>query len=203
MSTTRDPINELINYLTRLPGIGEKTAARLAFHIMNSPTSYAKGLAGALLNVKDRIHMCSICCNLTESDPCHICSSSKRDEGVICVVERSQDLRAVEATGEFGGVYHVLHGVLSPLEGIGPDDIKIKQLIIRLQDRGEASPVREVIVATNPSTDGETTALYISKLLRPFDIKVTRIAFGIPMGGDLEYTDRVTLSRALAGRREI
>ncbi len=201
MSTTRDPINELINYLTRLPGIGEKTAARLAFHIMNSPDSYAKGLAGALLNVKDRIRMCTICCNLTESDPCHICTSSKRDETTICVVERSQDLRALEATGEYQGTYHVLHGVLSPLEGIGPDDIKLKQLIVRLQNRGDKPPVTEIIVATNPSTDGETTALYMAKLLKPFDIKVTRIAFGIPMGGDLEYTDRVTLSRALAGRR--
>ena len=201
--SARDPINELINYLTRLPGIGEKTAARLAFHIMNQPESYAHGLAAALTSIKSRIRLCSECCNLTESDPCAICGSGKRDESVICVVERTQDLRAIEATAEFGGVYHVLHGVLSPLEGIGPDDIKLKQLIIRLQNRGDRGPVKEIIVATNPSTDGETTALYIAKLLRPFDMKVSRIAFGIPMGGDLEYTDRVTLSRALAGRREI
>ena len=201
--TTRDPITDLINYLTRPPGVGEKTAARLAFYIMNAPESYARGLSGALLNVKERIRMCSSCCNLTESDPCAICGSGKRDEGTICVVERSQDLRAIEATGEFQGVYHVLHGVLSPLEGIGPDDIKLKQLIVRLQNRGDSAPVKEIIVATNPTTDGETTALYIAKLLSPFDFKVTRIAFGIPMGGDLEYTDRVTLSRALAGRREI
>ncbi len=199
--TTRDPITDLINHLTRLPGIGEKTAARLAFHIMNAPESYARGLSGALLSVKDRIRMCSTCCNLTEHDPCSICASGKRDPSIVCVVERSQDLRAVEATGEFQGLFHVLHGVLSPLEGIGPDDIKLKQLIIRLQ--GAETPIREIIVATNPTTDGETTALYIARLLKPFEVKVTRIAFGIPMGGDLEYTDRVTLSRALAGRREI
>lgn len=203
MAANRDPITELINHLTRLPGIGEKTAARLAFHIMNAPESYARGLAGALMNVKDRIRLCSVCCNLTEHDPCTICGSGKRDATTICVIERSQDLRAIEATGEFNGVYHVLHGVLSPLEGIGPDDIKIKQLVMRLQTRGDEPPVKEIIVATNPSTDGETTALYLARLLKPFEVRTTRIAFGVPMGGDLEYTDRVTLSRALAGRRDI
>jgi len=198
----RDPITNLINHLTRLPGIGEKTAARLAFHVMNAPESFAQGLADALLNVKDRIQLCSQCCNLTESDPCSVCVSAKRDPSTVCVVGRPQDLRAIEATGEYRGLFHVLHGVLSPLEGIGPDDIRLKELVVRLHPRDQ-DPIKEIIVATNPTTDGETTALYISRLLSPFDVKVTRIAFGIPMGGDLEYTDKVTLSRALAGRREI
>ncbi len=204
MNKARDPITELINHLSKLPGIGEKTATRLAFHILNTPDTYAKGLAKALLEVKERIGLCSVCCDLTEADPCEICRSGKRDTATICVVERTPDLRAIEATGEYRGLYHVLHGVLSPLEGIGPDDIKLKELLTRLHPQEDKEPVREVIVATNPSTDGETTALYVSRLLRPFDeIKVSRIAFGIPMGGDLEYIDRVTLGRALAGRRAI
>jgi recombination protein RecR len=197
----KDPIAELINHLSKLPGIGEKTASRLAFHIMNAPDAYAQSLARVLMDIKQRVKMCSVCCNLTEKDPCEICSSARRERGVICVVERTQDLRAIEATGEYRGLYHVLHGVLSPLEGIGPDDIKVKELITRLQENRDGEPVKEIIVATNPTTDGETTALYISKLLRPFDIQVSRIAFGIPMGGDLEYIDKVTLSRAIAGRR--
>lgn len=202
MSTT-DPITDLINHLAKLPGVGEKTASRLAFHIMNAPDAYAQSLARSLLHVKERVRMCSVCCNLTEQDPCEICCSTKRDRSAICIVERTPDLRAIEATGEYRGLYHVLHGVLSPLEGIGPDEIKIKELIQRFQNPNDEELPREVIVATNPSTDGETTALYISRLLRPFQIKVSRIAFGIPMGGDLEYIDRVTLGRALSGRREI
>jgi recombination protein RecR len=198
----RDPITNLINHLTRLPGIGEKTAARLAFHVMNAPESFAHGLADALINVKKEIRMCSRCCNLTESDPCAVCASARRDASTVCVVGKPQDLRAIESTGEYRGLFHVLHGVLSPLEGIGPDDIRIKELVARLHSSSQDT-VEEIIVATNPTTDGETTALYISRLLSPFDVKVTRIAFGIPMGGDLEYTDKVTLSRALAGRREI
>lgn len=196
-----DPIAELINHLSKLPGIGEKTASRLAFHIMNAPDAYAQSLARVLMDIKQRVKMCSVCCNLTEKDPCEICASARRERSVICVVERTQDLRAIEATGEYRGLYHVLHGVLSPLEGVGPDDIKVKELITRLQENRDGEPVKEIIVATNPTTDGETTALYISKLLRPFDIQVSRIAFGIPMGGDLEYIDKVTLSRAIAGRR--
>jgi recombination protein RecR len=198
-----DPIAELITHLAKLPGIGEKTASRLAFHIMNSPDAYAQSLARVLMDIKQRVRMCSVCCNLTEKDPCEICTSARRERGVICVVERTQDLRAIEATGEYRGLYHVLHGVLSPLEGVGPDDIRIKELIKRLQTPQDGESVREIIVATNPTTDGETTALYISKLLRPFDMQVSRIAFGIPMGGDLEYIDKVTLSRAIAGRRNI
>jgi recombination protein RecR len=198
-----DPIAELITHLAKLPGIGEKTASRLAFHIMNAPDAYAQSLARVLMDIKQRVRMCSICCNLTEKDPCEICTSARRERGVICVVERTQDLRAIEATGEYRGLYHVLHGVLSPLEGVGPDDIRIKELIKRLQTPQDGESVREIIVATNPTTDGETTALYISKLLRPFDMQVSRIAFGIPMGGDLEYIDKVTLSRAIAGRRNI
>ncbi len=198
-----DPIAELISQLSKLPGIGEKTASRLAFHIMNAPDTYAQALAKVLIEVKQRVRMCSICCNLTEQDPCEICTSARREHTTICVVERTQDLRAIEATGEYRGLYHVLHGVLSPLEGIGPDDVRVKELITRLQNQSDDEPITEIIVATNPTTDGETTALYISKLLRPFDIKVSRIAFGIPMGGDLEYIDKVTLSRAIAGRRNL
>lgn len=199
----RDPIAELVNQLAKLPGIGEKTATRLAFHILGAPSSYAQDLAQAIVQVKQRIVLCSQCCNLTEVDPCAICGSGRRDRSKICVVERATDLRAVEATGEFRGLYHVLHGVLSPLEGIGPDDIKLRELVTRLQDRDDGDPIEEVIVATNPSTDGETTALYVSRLLSPLGITVSRIASGIPMGGDLEYTDRATLGRALAHRRTI
>jgi recombination protein RecR len=199
----RDPIAELVNQLAKLPGIGEKTATRLAFHILGAPPAYAHDLAAAIVQVKERIVLCSRCCNLTEIDPCKLCGSPRRDRSKICVIERPTDLRAVEATGEFRGLYHVLHGVLSPLEGIGPDDIKLRELITRLQDRTEDDPVDEVIVATNPSTDGETTALYVSRLLSPLEITVSRIASGIPMGGDLEYTDKATLGRALAHRRTI
>ena len=199
----RDPIAELVNQLAKLPGIGEKTATRLAFHILGAPQSYAADLSRAITAVKDRIVLCSVCCNLTEVDPCGVCGSVRRDRSRICVVERPTDLRAVEATGEFKGLYHVTHGVLSPLEGIGPDDIKLRELVTRLQKRSPEDPVVELIVATNPSTDGETTALYISRLMGPLGIQVTRIASGIPMGGDLEYTDKATLGRALAHRRPI
>lgn len=199
----RDPIAALVNQLAKLPGIGEKTATRLAFHILGAPKSYARELAEAIVQVKERIILCSECCNLTEIDPCAVCASGRRDRSQICVIERPTDLRAVEATGEYRGLYHVLHGVLSPLEGIGPDDIKLRELVTRLQDRRGDDPVEEVIVATNPSTDGETTALYVSRLLTPLGITVSRIASGIPMGGDLEYTDKATLGRALAHRRTI
>ncbi len=197
----QDPIARLVSQLARLPGIGEKTANRLAFHIIKEPAAFAQELSEALLGVKERIGLCTTCCNLTETDPCWICQSEKRDSSVICVVEGTPDLMAIERTGEFMGRYHVLHGVLRPLEGVGPDEIRVRELVQRLSKPEQG--VREVIVATNPNTDGETTALYIARLLRPFEVKVTRIASGIPIGGDLEYTDRVTLGRALLGRREI
>ncbi|MBH23898.1 MAG: recombination protein RecR [Myxococcales bacterium] len=205
MAPTHDPIVRLVNFLSQLPGIGEKTATRLAFHIIRSPEEFARGLAGALVDVKEHVGFCSICCNLTQDDPCRICTAGGRERHVVCVVEGTPDLMAIERTGEFQGMYHVLHGALRPLEGVGPDDIRVKELVQRLAATSgdEETRVTEVIVATNPNTDGETTALYIAKLLRPFDVKVTRIASGVPIGGDLEYTDRVTLSRALAGRREI
>ena len=199
----RDPISELVHQLSRLPGIGEKTATRLTFHMLGGSDQYVRDLAAALLRVKERIVLCSTCCDLTETNPCLTCRSARRDRSQICVVERSPDLRAIEATGEFRGMYHVLHGVLSPLEGIGPEDIKLRELVLRLQQRAAEDPVAEVIVATNPSTDGETTALYLSRMLKPLGVQVSRIAFGIPMGGDLEYTDKATLGRALAGRRAL
>jgi recombination protein RecR len=201
--SSRDPIATLISHLAQLPGIGEKTASRLAFYVIRSPETYARDLAAALIDVKEHIGLCSVCCNLTATDPCSICSSPRRDTHAICVVEGTPDLLAIERTGEFRGHYHVLHGVLRPLEGIGPDEIRIKELVQRVARSGDDGNLSEVIVATNPSTDGETTALYIAKLLRPFDIKVTRIASGIPIGGDLEYIDRVTLGRALTGRQQI
>lgn len=197
----QDPIARLVSQLARLPGIGEKSANRLAFHIINEPRAFAEELSEALLGVKEKIGLCSVCCNLTETDPCWICRSEKRERQTICVVEGTPDLMAIERTGEYRGLYHVLHGVLRPLEGVGPDEIRVKELVRRIG--ASDPPVQEVIVATNPNTDGETTALYIAKLLRPFEVKVTRIASGVPIGGDLEYTDRVTLGRALAGRREM
>lgn len=199
MSQSVDPITELINQLALLPGIGEKTASRLAFFILRSSESYARKLAAAILEVKERIGLCEHCCNLTEESPCRICASAKRERSVICVVESAQDVLAIEGTGEFQGLYHVLHGIIAPLEGIGPDDIKLGELISRLAD-GE---VKEVIAATNPSVEGEATALYIKRLLDPLGIQVTRIASGLPMGSHLEYADKVTLGRSIAGRRPL
>lgn len=166
---------------------------------MNSPADVARDLAEALIEVKERVGLCSRCCNLTQNELCDICASPKRDATTICVVESTPDLRAIENTGEFRGTYHVLHGLIRPLEGIGPDDIHIRELLVRLQDDG----VDELILATSPSVDGEATALYLAKLVKPLDVRVSRIASGIPIGGDLEYTDRVTLSRALAQRRAL
>ncbi|MFN3198564.1 MAG: recombination mediator RecR [Bradymonadia bacterium] len=194
-----DPIRRLILALSRLPGIGEKSAARLAFFLMNAEESVSRDLSEALLEVRDRIHMCSICCNLTEDDPCRFCADPRRSDETICVVESVPSLMAIERTGEYRGRYHVLHGVLSPLEGIGPDQLHIKQLVARLS----GDTVQEVIVATNPSVEGEATALYIQKLCTPLGVKVTRIASGVPIGGDLEYADQATLSRALEERREL
>lgn len=197
---TVDPIQRLTVELSRLPGIGEKTAQRLAFHILQAKPGYAKDLAGAILDVVEKVRLCGVCCTLTEADPCRFCTDPKRDGSLLCVVENVPDLLAVERTREFRGRYHVLHGALSPLQGIGPDQLRIRELVRRL---GGEEAVGEVIVATNPDVEGEATALYLTRLLRPLGAKVTRIAQGVPMGGDLEYADQATLARALVGRREI
>ncbi len=194
-----EPIERLINELTKFPGIGRKTAARLAFHILRIPKKEAQELARGIIDVKEKIQLCSVCFDLTDRDPCRICSDSRRNEEIICVVEEPNDLMAIEGAGDFNGKYHVLHGTLSPLEGIGPEDIKVKELLQRL----EAGKVKEVIMATNPNVEGGATALYLTELIKPFGVKVTRIAYGIPMGGDIEYTDGETLAKALEGRREI
>ncbi|MCL2839960.1 MAG: recombination mediator RecR [Defluviitaleaceae bacterium] len=193
------PTARLIEELSRLPGIGGKSAQRLAFYIIHLPTEKAEALAEAILSAKKNVRYCSICCNLTDSDPCRICANTKRTTNEIMVVEDPRDMAAYERTGEFHGLYHVLHGAISPMHGVGPNDLTIAALLKRLQD----NPAKEVIVATNPNVEGEATALYIAKILKPLDIKVTRIAHGVPVGGDLEYVDEVTLSRALEGRREI
>ena len=195
---TPAPLQRLIVELSRLPGIGEKTAQRLAFHILKSPPENARALSEALLSVVEKVRLCPVCCALTEEEHCPHCSDLRRDNSVICVVENVADMLAIEKTREFAGRYHVLHGVLSPLDGVGPDQLHIKELLPRLRD-----PVEEVIVATNPDVEGEVTALYLTKLIRPLGIRVTRIAQGVPMGGDLEFADQVTLARALAGRQEI
>lgn len=191
-------INQLIEQLSRLPGIGVKTAQRLAFHIMNMPADQAKRLADSITEAKSHVQYCKCCQTLTDKELCPICANVKRDHSVIMVVETTQDLAAYEKTGKYDGVYHVLHGAISPMLGIGPDDIRLKELMQRLQ-----SDVSEVIVATNSSLEGETTAMYISKLIKPTGIKVTRIASGVPVGGDLENIDEVTLLRALEGRTEL
>jgi recombination protein RecR len=194
-----DPIARLVKELAKLPGIGEKTAQRLAFHILKAGPAYASDLAGAIAGVVRDVRLCSTCQTLTDKDPCGVCADPRRDPSIICVVEGVPDLLAIERTHEFRGRYHVLHGALSPLDGIGPSDLKIRELLLRL----EREPADEIVVATNPDVEGEATALYLTKLLKPLGVKVTRIAQGIPMGGDLEYADQVTLARALAGRREL
>lgn len=194
-----EPIARLIGELSRLPGIGPKTAQRLAMHVVRMPREQAEGLAQALLAVKDRIIPCSICGNFTEADPCRLCTDPARDPSLICVVEEPKDLVAMEKTREFRGRYHVLGGAISPMEGIGPDDLRLKELLPRVAG-GE---VKEVILATGPDVEGEATALYAARLLKPLGVRVTRIAHGLPVGGDLDYVDEVTLARALEGRREI
>jgi len=194
-----DPIARLVKELARLPGIGEKTAQRLAFHILKAGAGYAGDLAGAITGVVRDVRLCSSCQTLTDKDPCAICANPQRDARTICVVEGVPDLVALERTHEYRGRYHVLHGALSPLDGVGPSELKIRELLLRL----EQAPVDEVILATNPDVEGEATALYLTKLLKPIGVKVTRIAQGVPMGGDLEYADQVTLARALSGRREL
>lgn len=193
------PLAKLINEMSKLPGIGSKTAQRLAFHILSLEDKEAEQLAQAILTAKKEMRYCSVCGNLTDTDPCAICSDTSRDGDVICVVESPKDVMAMERIREFNGLYHVLHGVISPMEGIGPEDINLMSLLKRLQN----SDVKELIVATNPNIEGEATAMYIARLIKPSGIKVTRIAHGIPVGGDLEYADEVTLLKAVEGRREI
>lgn len=191
-------ISNLISELARLPGIGTKTAQRLAFHIINMPQEQVEKLSAAMVSARNNIHYCKECCTLTDDDICPICASTKRDHKTIMVVENARDLAAYEKTGKYEGVYHVLHGAISPMLGIGPADIRLKELLLRLQKE-----VDEVIIATNSSLEGEATAMYISKLVKPTGIRVTRIASGVPVGGDLEYIDEVTLLRALDGRVEL
>jgi recombination protein RecR len=206
-----DPIARLIHRLSRLPGIGEKSATRLAFHILRAPEAHARELATAILEVRERVRLCSVCCNLTEADPCELCASARRDAHTICVVGQPTDLIAIERGGSYRGMYHVLHGVLSPLDGIGPEDLRIAELVRRLGPgqaaspgtTTDATPVTEVILATSPNVEGEATAMYLARLIKPLGVKVTRIASGVPIGGELEYVDQVTLTRALDGRREV
>jgi recombination protein RecR len=193
-----DPLIRLIDELQRLPGIGPKGAQRLAFHILKTPREDADRLADAVRHLKERVTYCSVCNNITDADPCGYCSSDSRDPGIICVVEEPQNVAAIEKTREFKGTYHVLMGALSPLQGIGPDDLKIKGLLSRVN-----GGVNEVILATNPNVEGEATAIYLARLLKPLGVKVTRIAMGVPVGSDLEYADEVTMHKALEGRREV
>ena len=194
-----DPLTQLVRQLSRLPGIGEKTAARLAFYILRAPAAYAEELARAILEVKQKLKECPVCFQLTDREPCAICADGRRDGAVICVVSQPQDLMAFERTGSFRGRYHVLHGVLSPLEGVGPDDLRIQPLLARLA----GGAVEEVVLATSPNVEGDATALYLARLIKPLGVRVTRIASGVPIGGDLEFADGVTLNRALEGRREL
>lgn len=198
MSYYSPSIEKLIESFERLPSIGHKTAARLAFHMLDASEEETNAFIQSIKNAKQNLKYCSKCYNISDTDPCNICSNPKRDENVICVVEDVRDIIAIERTHEYKGVYHVLHGSISPMNGIGPNDIKIKELLARIND-----DTKEIIIATNPRVEGEATAMYISKLLKPFEVKVTRIAHGIPIGGDLEYTDEITLSKALEGRREL
>lgn len=193
------PLARLIEELSKLPTVGPKTAQRLAFHMLSMTPQDAEALAAAILEAKSRIRNCSICGNITEADPCVICTNPQRNPSVICVVEDPRDVAAMERTREFSGQYHVLQGAISPLDGVGPDDLRIAELVKRVT----AGDVREVIVATNPRVEGEATALYLSKVLKPLGVRVTRIAHGLPVGGDLEYADEVTLARALEGRRDL
>lgn len=192
-------LNRLIEQFERLPGIGHKSATRLAYYILKQPESETQKFADALLDAHKKIHLCKICCNLTDQEVCSVCADTERDQSVICVVEEPKDVAAFEKTKEFHGGYHVLHGVISPLSGISPDMLKIKELLHRVN----SGHVKEVIMATNASSEGEATAMYISRLIKPLGVKVTRLAYGIPVGADLEYTDEVTLFRALAGRSEM
>lgn len=198
--TVSDPIQRLILELSKWPGIGQKTATRLAFHVLRSPTEHAAGLAQALLEVKERIRLCSTCMNLTEANPCSLCSDPNRDGRLLCVVAQPTDLLSIERTSSFRGRYHVLHGVLSPLQGVGPSDLHVRELLARISP---PSSVEEVILATSPNVEGEATALYLSKTLKPMGVRVSRIASGLPIGGDLEYADGITIARAIEVRRDM
>ena len=193
------PLEILVEQFAKLPGIGRKTATRLAFHVLNSSNEEAQAFAKAIVNAKEQVKLCKICQNITDTETCALCESPKRDNSVICVTESPKDVISIEKTNEYHGLYHVLHGAISPMDNIGPNDIKIPELLERLKD----DTVKEVIMATNPTIEGEATAMYIAKLIKPFGIKVTRIAHGIPVGGDLEYADEITLTRAMEGRREM
>jgi recombination protein RecR len=194
-----EPLQRLVRELSRLPGVGEKTATRLAFFILRSEDGFARSLATSIASLRDEIRLCSRCLGFTEKDPCAICDDPRRAEETVCIVEDPADILAFERAGDFAGRYHVLHGTLAPLDGVGPEQLRIAELLARLQE----GAVKEVILATNPTIEGEATALYLARLLKPLGVRVTRIAHGIPMGGDVEYTDGVTLSRALEGRREM
>ncbi len=194
------PIAKLLEELARLPGVGPKTAQRYAFYLLNRPKEQAQALAGAILQAREQVHRCSVCLNLTDADPCAVCRAPGRDHGLVCVVEEPKDVAAMDKTHEYRGVYHVLHGAINPLRGIGPDDLGVRALLARLND--PAHPVREVILATDPDVEGDATALYLAKLLKPLGLRVSRIARGVPEGGDLDYVDEATLARALAGRSE-
>ena len=194
-----DAIGRLVQEFSKLPGIGPKSAQRITFHLLRSPEEKTKDLAEALVSLKQRVNLCSICCNVTESDPCPICSNSSRDVSQVCIVEQPQDILALEQTGIYKGLYHVLHGAISPTEAVGADDIRTRELLARLDN----NTVKEVILATNTNTEGEQTAMYLSRIIAPLSIKVTRLARGLPMGGDPEYADQNTLLRALMGRQEM
>lgn len=196
MAYTVAPLERLIEQFERLPGIGHKSAGRLAFHVLGMSEKDAEAFVGAIGEAREKIHECSVCCNLTDQELCPICRADNRDQSVVCVVEDSRDVIAFERTREYRGLYHVLHGTISPMDGVGPEQIRIKELLARVQ-KGDLA---EIIMATNPTVEGEATSMYISKLLIPFGIKVTRLAYGIPVGGDLEYADEVTLRRSLEGR---
>lgn len=199
MGYTIVPLQRLQEQLEHLPGIGRKSAARLAFHLLTVPQEGAQALISAIEDARAQVRECPVCCNLTDAEPCGVCADNRRDPSVICVVEDPRDVQAIERTREYNGLYHVLHGTISPMDGRGPEQLRIKELLRRLED----DRVKEIIMATNPTVEGDYTAVYLSRLLTPLHIKVTRLAYGIPVGGDLEYADEVTLSRSLAGRKEL
>ena len=195
-----NPVSRLIEEFAKLPGVGQKSAQRMAFYVLNAPAEKAQALADAIMDAKDRAKYCTKCYNLTDSETCYICANGTRDAATIMIVESPQDMAAYEKTREYDGVYHVLHGAISPMDGVGPNELRIKELLARL---GDEAAVKEIIVATNPNVEGEATAMYLSRLLKPLGVKVTRIAHGVPVGGDLEYVDSITLLRALQWRREL
>ncbi len=199
MANSAAPLARLIELFERLPGIGNKSAQKLAFHILNMNDAQIKYFTDTINNAHEKIHRCEVCCDLTDKEKCSVCSDEKRDNSLICVVENTKDVMAFERTREYNGLYHVLHGAISPMNNIGPDDITVKQLLSRLSDEN----IKEIIMATNPTVEGEATAMYISRLIKPMGIKVTRLAYGVPVGADLEYADEITLTRAIEGRNEI